>query len=91
MNRRIHKRFPAKFDAKVTPLSNQENSASGHLANISESGICVALPLQLAPGDIVQLDMADSVLFGYIIYSNSEGSAFRTGSRSRKSCWADPI
>lgn len=79
MNSRIHERFPVNFAAKVTPLRNRENAASGHVEDISESGICVTLPLQLAPGDIVQLDVADCVLFGHVIYSNSGSPGFRTG------------
>ncbi len=79
MNSRIHERFPANFGARVTPLKNRKNSASGSVADISESGVCIALPLQLVPGDIVQLDMADCVLFGHIVYSNPEGPLFRTG------------
>ena len=79
MDTRLHERFPANFNATVTPLRNRSNGASGDVADISESGICIALPLEFTPGEIVQLDIADCVLFGHIIYCHAAGAVFRTG------------
>ena len=47
--------------------------------DISTDGLCATLPRPLPPGDQVQLDMADSVLFGHVIFCNPESSDFRTG------------
>ena len=79
MERRLHERVTVRFEAKVTELNNLKLSACGMVSDISEAGICVAIPLQLAPGDLVQLEMADSVLRGHVVYSRSESSLFRTG------------
>jgi hypothetical protein len=46
---------------------------------MSKSGISVILPLPFAPADAVQLEMADSILLGRVVYSNPEGSQFRIG------------
>ena len=51
----------------------------GRVSDISKSGISVVLPLQLAAGDLVNLEMADSRLAGRVIYSNPENTMFRVG------------
>ena len=52
----------------------------GHVSDISNSGISVVLPFQMAAGDLVELEMADSTLYGNVIYSNpGDNSSFRTG------------
>jgi hypothetical protein len=79
MEQRLHDHFRIQFEARVTNLSSREHSACGRVSEISESGISVDLPLQLTPGDEVQLEMADSVLSGHVVYSNPESSLFRTG------------
>jgi hypothetical protein len=47
--------------------------------DISKAGVCVVLPRQLAPGDLVELHMADSLLFGHVIFCNPQSGEFRTG------------
>lgn len=79
MNRRFHERIPADFDAVVTELKNHENAASGRVADISKAGISILLPRLFAPNEFVQLEMADSKLFGRVAYVNPEGRLFRTG------------
>lgn len=79
MERRQNERFRVHFEAKVTTLAKQTQSAWGRVSDLSKSGMSVALPFQLAPGDTVQLDMADSVLFGHVVYSKSEVPLYRTG------------
>jgi len=40
----------------------------------------MVLPFQMAAGDLVELEMADSTLYGNVIYSNpDDNSSFRTG------------
>ena len=46
---------------------------------MSKSGINLVLPLQFTPADLVQLEVADSVLLGRVVYSNPEGSHFHIG------------
>lgn len=79
MDRRIHERHPAGFQARVTAVEDCEISASGQVVDISQSGIGIYLPLRFAPGSMVQLNIDDSVLFGFVAHSTPERSYFRTG------------
>jgi hypothetical protein len=79
MERRVDERFRVQFETKVTVLSDQGQSAFGRVSDISDSGISVDLPFLLAAGDMVQLEMADSTLYGYVIYSTPNDALFRTG------------
>ena len=49
------------------------------MRDISDSGMCVVVPLQLGSGDLVRLDVADSVLFGLVTSAVPENSDWRTG------------
>jgi hypothetical protein len=79
MDRRLAERHPARFHAIVTPIERRDQPMRGLVHDISTSGICAILPLQLAPGDQVKLEMADSLLFGHVIFCNQESGEFRTG------------
>ena len=46
---------------------------------MSESGISVILPQSFAPANLVELEIADSVLAGRVVYSNQDGTMFRVG------------
>ena len=78
IDRRAHERFQVQYEAKVTKRGQRE-SAAGRVVDISQSGLSVDLPSQLAPGDAVQLEMADSVITGRVVHSTPQGSDFRTG------------
>lgn len=78
MERRLHERTEVQFETKVTNLKS-EKSCFGRTSNISESGISVIQPMQLAADDLVQLEMADSVAVGRVVYSKPEGAEFRIG------------
>jgi protein involved in polysaccharide export with SLBB domain len=79
MDGRFETRYPAEFEVWMTDLQNLGHSACGRMRDISQSGVCVVGPLKLGPGDIVRIDVADSVLFGLITYSLPEGPEFRVG------------
>jgi len=79
MDRRLYERIPAHLPATLTNLATNERASESHVANISQAGICVVSPCQFVPGAIVKLEAADSVLFGHIVYSTSEGAVFRHG------------
>lgn len=79
MDYRLDERWPADTEVRVTALLGRDDSGSGRVADISKSGVCVLLQLRLSPGDSVQLEMADSVLFGTVVYSSPEGECFRVG------------
>jgi hypothetical protein len=79
MEYRFEERLPTSFDARVTDLENVSSVATGRVIDISRSGICVAQSLQFRPGNIVKLEIAESVLFGHVVYCNNDGSLFQTG------------
>jgi len=76
MERRTEERYEVRFETKVTATGQ---AALGRVSNISSSGISVDLPFQLAAGEAVQLEMADSTIYGHVIYSQPLDEAFRTG------------
>jgi hypothetical protein len=39
----------------------------------------VVLPFRLTAGDLVELELADSTLYGHVVYSHPDNSSFRTG------------
>ena len=79
MNRRIRDRYPTGLQVRVTDLDDFDFSASGHVVDISQSGLGVYLPLQFKPGSVVRLTLNDSVLYGFVAHSTPERSYFRTG------------
>lgn len=79
MDRRIHERYPTSLTAKVTALQRQELSCSGEVCDISKSGVCVKTSLELSRGDLIRLEMAESVLYGHVAYSTPDETLFRTG------------
>jgi hypothetical protein len=79
MERRLHPRVTVQFEAKVSKINNLEHSACGHVSDISNAGISVAIPMRLAAGELVQVEIADSVLTGHVVYSKQESSLFRIG------------
>jgi hypothetical protein len=79
MERRGDERFKLRFETRVTVLDDQRRSALGQVSDISNSGISVDLPFRLEAGDMVELELADSTLYGSVVYSNPNDSSFRTG------------
>ena len=79
MDRRLHNRALADLDVEVIRLRRQEQSFSGRIEDISGAGVCLILPCELVPDDLVRLEAADSKLYGHVIYSAWKRNAFRTG------------
>lgn len=79
MDCRLDARFPAHFEATVTDLEHSRAVISGEIADISGAGIGVMLPVELMPGNTIKMEIAGSVLFGHVVYSNAVGAQFRTG------------
>jgi hypothetical protein len=77
-DRRQHQRFQVQFEAKVTQ-PNKRESSRGRVVDISQSGLSVDLPIQFTPGEVVQLEMADSVISGRVVHSTAGDTGFRTG------------
>jgi hypothetical protein len=76
MERRQHERFLVQFEVRVTKLDEKKQAVLGRVTDASDSGLSIVLPLALVPRDLVQLEMADSVLYAHVIHSSSssEGS-----------------
>src|ERR1019366_5278952 len=79
MERRVHPRTPTNFEGRMINLRTSEQAPWGRVCDMSKSGLSTVLPLQSVPDDLIQLEMADSVLLGRVVYSIPEGSQFRTG------------
>jgi len=79
MERRLHQRNQVHFEVRVTDLTTRAQACLGRVSDISKSGISVILPIRFATGDLVQLEMADSILAGRVVYSNPEETLFRIG------------
>ena len=79
VDRRLHTRSLADLEVQLTRLRRQEESVPGRLADISEAGLCLILPCELWPEELVKLEAADSILFGHVAYSTWKRNAFRTG------------
>jgi hypothetical protein len=79
MDYRLDERWPADSEVRVTALLGRDDSGAGRVEDISKTGVCVLLQLRLSPGDSVQLEMADSVLFGTVAHSSPVGESFRVG------------
>lgn len=69
LDRRLHERASVAFRVRVTSVSKPELSAIGEALDISKSGMGVNLPVQFAPGCLVQLEIADSSMHGFVAYA----------------------
>ena len=79
MERRYDPRYFAEIGVRVTDLSRPERAGEGRMTDISESGMGVTAPFELEAGDIVQLDVEDSALFGIVVHARHDGSTWRAG------------
>ena len=79
MDRRYDPRYFSEIDVRVTDLANPERAGGARMTDISESGMGVTAPFELAEGDIVQLDVEDSTLFGIVVHAGRDDSGWRAG------------
>jgi hypothetical protein len=86
MEKRYGYRQAVAFQVRVTATANPGLTVSGETLDISESGIGVCLPLQLTPGSLVQLEIADSVLYGFVAHSH-EWAPMSEPSFARNKSW----
>src|SRR5579863_6543420 len=87
-NRRVHDRIPVAFQVCVTVVTNPELSATGEAQDISRSGLGVFLPLPLPAGSLVRVDIADSVLYGFVAHSE-EWPILSKPSFARNKLWSE--
>jgi hypothetical protein len=79
VDRRIDHRYFTDAEINVTTLSDPGRYGCGRMTDLSDNGMSILVPLELAPGDIVQLQIGDSTLFGFVVHSVREGESFRAG------------
>jgi hypothetical protein len=79
VEQRLDPRYPADLSVWVTDLLKPGHSAAGTICDISSSGIGVVSPLPLSAGDVVRLDVAESVLFGIVTHATAGEPGSRTG------------
>src|SRR5712671_2234193 len=87
MEKRYGYRQPVAFQVRVTATANPGVTVSGETLDISESGIGVCLPLRLTPGSLVQLEIADSVMYGFVAHSR-EWPPMSEPSFARNKSWS---
>jgi PilZ domain len=79
VDRRLHNRALADLDVEVVRLSDKNRIVAGRLEDISESGMCLILPRELAADEMVRVEAADCSVFGHVIHCKWQRNAFRTG------------
>ena len=89
-DRRVHDRVSVAFQVCVTVVTNPELTATGEAQDISRSGLGVFLPIQLPQGGLVRVDIADSVLYGFVAHSE-EWPILSKPSFARNKLWSESI
>lgn len=87
-DRRVHDRISVAFQVCVTVVTNPELTATGEAQDISRSGVGVFLPIPLPEGSLVRVDIADSVLYGFIAHSE-EWPILSKPSFARNKLWSE--
>jgi hypothetical protein len=87
-DRRIHDRTAVAFYVCVTVIANPELSAAAVTLDVSNGGLSVCLPFHLMPGSLVRVDIADSVLHGFIAHSHEWPNSARP-SFARNKLWTE--
>jgi hypothetical protein len=79
VERRLHPRYPTSLEATVVELAKGGTSTAAIVTDISASGVRVALDHPLAPGDVIRLDIVDSLFWGHVVHANADGPGFTVG------------
>ena len=87
-DRRVHDRMPVAFQVCVTVVTNPELTATGEAHDLSKSGLGVFLPIPLPEGGLVRVDIADSVLYGFVAHSE-EWPIMSKPSFARGKVWSE--
>jgi hypothetical protein len=72
-----------QFEVRVN-VPGRARSTFGRVSEIVGSAITLVSPTELVPGEAVELEMADSVLYGEVLSSEPHGSSFQTGIEMRR-------
>lgn len=69
----------AEVSVRITDLARPDRAADGQMTDISESGMGLTVPFELAAGDIVQLELEDSRLYGIVVHASQGTAPYRAG------------
>ena len=72
-----------QFEVRVN-VPSQARSTFGRVSEIVGSAITLVSPMELVPGEAVELEMADSILHGDVLCSKPHGSSFQTWIEMRR-------
>jgi len=86
MEKRLYYRQSVAFQVRVTVMADPTIFAYGETLDMSESGMGVSLPRPFMPSSLVQLEIADSVLQGFVAYCR-EWSPMSEPSFARNKSW----
>jgi len=86
MEKRLYYRQSVAFQVRVTVMADPNVSALGETLDISESGMGISVPRPFMPGSLVQLEIADSTLQGFVAYCR-EWSPMSEPSFARNKSW----
>jgi hypothetical protein len=78
MNRRLHERYTTNLEVTVAEVASPEHIASGCIADVSLSGLCIHLSHRIPPGAAVKVQTEECLMFGHVVYSDRQ-APFRTG------------
>ena len=87
-DRRVYDRVPVAFQVCVTVVTNPELTATGEAQDLSKSGLGVFLPIPFPEGSLVRIDIADSVLYGFVAHSE-EWPVMSKPSFARNKLWSE--
>jgi hypothetical protein len=79
MERRLDQRWPASVDVVLTDLADPDHTAHGQIVDVSESGVCVRLPLRVDRGTIIKLEVGGCALFGNAIHCCDDSGSYEIG------------
>jgi hypothetical protein len=78
MERRYHPRRLADLRVQATNL-HTGCVHSGRVENMSKAGLCVLLAEEIAEGTPLRMEVADSIVYGFVTYARFGNEGFRTG------------
>jgi len=73
----------------VTVVTNPELTATGEAQDLSKSGFGVFLPIPFPEGSLVRIDIAHSLLYGFVAHSE-EWPIMSKPSFARNKLWSEP-
>ena len=71
MDQRREPRLVADQSVAVTVLGDQETRLTARVKNASGRGLAIEMPVKVAPGTALKIELDDSILLGEAVYCQS--------------------